>query len=272
MPSPLLVGLLGLATAVVGTMGGIGGAILLVPFLTLLGATPQQAAPLGLLMVASGSLAAAAQQLDEGIVHHRLGVTIECAATLGTVTGAVASAAVPARALEFVLAAAALGAAASGLRPARDRASTTAAPERAPIGERFASLSGVIEQDGRRLAYRAERLWAGLTLMVSAGLVSGLAGVGGGFIKTPAMSAVMGIPVKVAAATSTFAVGVTAATGLAVFVAQGRVDLTAAAAVSAGSLVGGMIGAWIQRRAPARVVSIVLSIALLGVGVLVLVR
>ena len=51
--------------------------------------------------------------------------------------------------------------------------------------------------------------------MSVAGLVSGLAGVGGGFIKTPAMSEIMHVPIKVAAATTTFTVGITAATSLA---------------------------------------------------------
>jgi hypothetical protein len=272
VPSVVLIGLLGLATAAVGTMGGIGGAILLVPLLTFAGATPQQAAPLGLLMVASGSLAAAAQQLDEGLVHHRLGITIECAATLGTVAGALASAAVPARALEFVLAFAAIGAAAASLRPPRDRRTGDTVDDDVPLGEQFASLRGVVELDGRRIAYRAQRLWLGLSFMTVAGVVSGLAGVGGGFIKTPAMSTVMRVPVKVAAATTTFAIGVTAAAGLAVFVAQGRIDPGAGAAVAAGSLAGGAIGAMVQRRVPPRVVSVVLSVVLIGVGVLVLVR
>ena len=80
-PDAVLVGL-SLATAMVGTLGGVGGAIILVPVLILLGVDPRIAAPLGILSVAAGSLAAAPRQLGEGVVHHRLGVTLEITADL----------------------------------------------------------------------------------------------------------------------------------------------------------------------------------------------
>ena len=54
-------------------------------------------------------------------------------------------------------------------------------------------------------------------------MVSGLLGVGGGFIKVPVMYAVMGVPLGVATATSNFMVGITAAAS--VFVYYGRGDL-----------------------------------------------
>ena len=47
-----------LVTAAVGAIGGLGGAILLVPALVLTGIAPRAAAPLGLVSVAAGSLAA----------------------------------------------------------------------------------------------------------------------------------------------------------------------------------------------------------------------
>lgn len=77
--TPALVAL-AIAAAGIGSLGGIGGAVLLVPLLVLLGVDPIDAAPLGVLTVASGSLAAAPQQLQEGLVHHRLGITLEIAA------------------------------------------------------------------------------------------------------------------------------------------------------------------------------------------------
>lgn len=270
MPSLLVLAALGLVTAGVGTLGGIGGAILLVPVLTFIGVTPPDAAPLGLAMVAAGSLAAAAEQLDAGIVHHRLGTVVECAATAGAVVGALASTVVPGRALEFVLAFAALGAAAAGLRPLAEREIGWPVAADTALGERFASLSGVVERDDGHTAYRARRLWAGLPLMTGAGVIAGLAGIGAGFIKTPTMTAVMHVPVKVAAATATFAVGVTSAAGLAVFAAQGRINLRATAAVAIGALIGGLVGATAQQRVPPRAVSLVLSAALVLVGILLL--
>ncbi len=47
-------------TSLVGAVGGLGGAILLVPLLVLLGISARLAAPLGLVSVAAGSLSATA--------------------------------------------------------------------------------------------------------------------------------------------------------------------------------------------------------------------
>ena len=84
--------------------------------------------------------------------------------------------------------------------------------------------------------------------MSVAGLAAGLAGVSGGFIKTPVTTEVMGVPVKVAASTTTFTVGVTSAAALIVLAFHGRIDLHHAAPVIAGSLVGGEAGARLQAR------------------------
>ncbi|MEX0767948.1 MAG: TSUP family transporter, partial [Microthrixaceae bacterium] len=72
MPSVALLCLLGAFCAFVGAIGGIGGATLLVPVLLLSNVEPRVAAPLGMLSVAAGSLAAASRQLNDGVVHHRL--------------------------------------------------------------------------------------------------------------------------------------------------------------------------------------------------------
>jgi hypothetical protein len=94
--------------------------------------------------------------------------------------------------------------------------------------------------------------------------------VSGGFIKTPATSDVMGVPIRVAASTTTFTVGITAATALVVFAVQGRIDAEPAALVVAGSLAGGMVGARVQARLSPSASRRVLSVLLLIVaGVLV---
>ena len=80
---PAVVAVLAAAAALLGSVGGIGGAALLVPVLVALGAEPTAAAPVGLVVVAAGSLAASARQLDDGTVHHRLGLTLELAAAGG---------------------------------------------------------------------------------------------------------------------------------------------------------------------------------------------
>ncbi|MEZ5239426.1 MAG: sulfite exporter TauE/SafE family protein [Microthrixaceae bacterium] len=112
----------------------------------------------------------------------------------------------------------------------------------------------------------------GLGVSATAGAISGMAGVGGGFLKTPAMSEVMHVPVKVAAATSTFTAGITAASGLLVFAGQGRIELRDSAAVLLGGLVGASLGARLQIGLPAARARIVTGLILLVVAAVVIGR
>jgi hypothetical protein len=96
--------------------------------------------------------------------------------------------------------------------------------------------------------------------------------VSGGFIKTPTTSEVMHVPVKVAAATTTFTVGITSAMALLVYEAQGRVVVSDAALVAAAALMGGTVGARLQAVLPPPLVRRALSVVLVVIGVLLIVR
>lgn len=241
-------------TGAIGSLGGLGGAVLLVPILVVAGMDASIAAPLGLVSVASVSVSAGATQLRERSVNHRLGVSIELVATAGAVIGATVSYLVPDRALEIILATVAFATAlASGRRKGlRNPPDPAYGPD--DVGERVGVLSGAYPIAGAVAPYRPRNLKLGLSFMGIAGLVAGMTGTSGGFIKTPAMSEVMHVPTKVAAATTTFTIGVTAAAALIVFAFQARVSPVAAAGVIVGSLVGGSIGARLQTRLhPARI-------------------
>lgn len=248
MAEIILLILVASATAGIGALGGLGGAVILVPTLVLLGWSPIEAAPLGLMSVAASSVAAGARQLDERSVNHRLGVTTELVATAGAVLGALAASLFPEEALVLLLAGVALAAAFFGGRrkgvrnPPRDDFGP------GEVGERVGSLAGAYPMEGGVAPYRVQRLPLGLGLMGLAGFVAGTTGASGGFIKTPATSEVMHVPTKVAAATTTFTIGVTASAALVVFALQGRIDVQQGAAVVFGGLAGGSLGAAVQAR------------------------
>jgi len=246
MPSVLVLILLGGGCAFAGALGGIGGATLLVPVLLALGVDPLLAAPLGMLSVAAGSLAAASRQLDDGVVHHRLGLSVELFASIGTVVGALASTQIPEMWLARTLGLAALVGAVAAIKRKGVRNQPVGIFDDEPSGEWPGTLGGTYSLGGAVVPYSARNVPAGLGVSVLAGVVSGLAGVGGGFMKTPAMSEVMKVPVKVAAATSTFVSGITASTALLIYAGQGRVEVRAGAAVVVGALIGGLGGARLQ--------------------------
>jgi uncharacterized membrane protein YfcA len=261
-----------MATASLGALGGLGGAVILVPLLVLTGTPAREAAPLGLLSVASGSMAAGPRQLAELTVHHRLGVTSETAASVGAVTGALLSGAVGEALLTRMLAAVAVAAAVASLR-GRDEAHAIAPEEGdGDLGEQRGTLSGTFRADGAVRRYHARNLPGALAVMSLAGLVAGIAGAGGGFIKTPATSEIMRVPVKVAAATTTFTIGITSAAALLVFAAHGRINLEHAGPVIAGSLLGGQLGARLQSKLDPAVVRRSLAIVLFVVAAILFVE
>lgn len=273
MNLPLLALLaLGAGCALAGSLGGIGGATLLVPVLLALHVEPLAAAPLGLLAVAAGSLAAAARQVDEGLVHHRLGLTVELAAGAGTVAGALASTQVSEVLLARVLGGAAIVGAVAALARKGMRNLPVGAFDADVSGEWPGTLGGQYSLGGRMVPYQARNLPAGMAASVVAGVVAGLSGVGGGFVKTPAMSEIMKVPVKVAGATTTFTLGLTATTGLLIYAAQGRLELRDGAAVVAGALAGGVLGARLQSRLAATVVRRLTGVLLLVVAAVVIGR
>ena len=252
---------------------GLGGAILLVPLLALTGTPASEAAPLGLISVAAGSIAAGGLQLAERTVNHRLGVTTELAATLGATMGALGSGLVGDTVLTIGLAVVAAAAALVMLLRTSTKGEST--PQDRTVGEWPGQIAGVAPAArmaaGGGVVYEARRIPTGLGLMWVSGVVAGVAGASGGFIKTPVTTEVMGIPLKIAASTTTFTIGVTAAAGLVVFALQGRIDPFAAAAVIAGSLIGGQVGAALQARAPTSIIRRGLGGLLLLIAVLLVV-
>jgi uncharacterized membrane protein YfcA len=263
---------LSLLAACLGAMGGLGGAILLVPALVLTGMTAAAAAPLGLLCVASGSLAAAPRQLLERTVNHRIGVVIELVASAGAVTGALLSGLVSEAVLTRGLAVVALAAAYVGVRRTGLRNPPNPDCTDADVGERVGSLSGAYRLGDAVAPYRTTHLPRGLGLMALSGFVAGTSGASGGFIKTPTLNELMHVPVRVAAATTTFTVGITSAAALLVFALQDRIDTTLAGPVIAGSLLGGLLGAKVQSRLPPLVIRRGLCALLVVVAAVLAVR
>jgi uncharacterized protein len=268
----LIIGLLAFGTATFGAIGGLGGAVILVPALVLLGWSPLEAAPVGIAMSAAGALAAVPRQTLSGLTNHRLGVALEIPASVAAAGGALLSVLAPERGLQYVLGAATVAAAlAGGLRRGQRNLPLEGADLREVRDRRGRLASAYPDQRGRAVPYEVRRLPLGAGLIGGAGLLAGLTGVSGGFIKTPVMSEVMHVPVKVAGATSMFMVGVTSAVTVAVYTSQGRITSAIAPAVI-GGLLGGRAGGAIQPRLAAPVVRRLLSAVLVIVGVVLVVR
>lgn len=85
-------------------------------------------------------------------------------------------------------------------------------------------------------------LWLPLLVGLLTGIISSVLGVGGGFIRMPALVYLIGCPTVVAVGTDLFEVMITGAYGAFTFGVKGRVDLIAAMWMLVGAAVGAQIG------------------------------
>jgi uncharacterized membrane protein YfcA len=97
-------------------------------------------------------------------------------------------------------------------------------------------------------AYEIRRYPLGLGTSLLAGGFSGLLGIGGGPIKVPIMYLFMGVPLRVATATSNFMIGVTAATSAYIYYGRGDIPLHIAAPIVIGVFGGSLLGARLAPR------------------------
>ena len=118
----------------------------------------------------------------------------------------------------------------------------------------------------------ATGLWAGLGISFIAGIMSGMLGIGGGVFKVPALHLLCRVPIKAAAATSNFMIGVTATASAFLYFGRGEVRPALTAAIVLGVLAGSALGSIVNRYVRGRVVSQLFAALLLAVAVQMLFR
>ncbi|MFF9349441.1 sulfite exporter TauE/SafE family protein [Streptomyces sp. NPDC014734] len=213
-------------TAVGLALGGLGGggSVLAVPALIyLLGFAPAAATTAGLLIVVVTSLTGLLAHAREGGVRWRTGGLFAAAGIVpAAVTGAL-SARIPPGVLTAAFAVLAVVAAVRMIRP------RPAPAERDP---------------GDVSSGRAARAGAGL------GAVTGLLGVGGGFLAVPALVTVLALPMSAAVGTSLLVITVNSAAALATRLAT---PVPLDWAVIAPFTAAAVLGAWDGRRLAAKI-------------------
>lgn len=276
----LLLAALGAGSGLLGALVGIGGGVVIVPSLVIgLGVSMQDAVAISLVSVVATSTAAGSVYVKEGLANMRLGMTLEIATTLGGMSGGLVAVVVSPSILAALFAAMLVVTAAllvRGKDPSHHAArgahasGADATPEEEPRGwEERGTLAGAYHDTafGKLVAYRAERLGFGSSVAFVAGAMSGLLGVGGGFLKVPAMTLGMRVPLRVAAATSNFMIGVTAISSLTVYVARGYLRPMLAVPLVVGVIGGSLAGTKLGHRVSVRWLRVILAVVLVGVAV-----
>ncbi|MFA5162594.1 MAG: sulfite exporter TauE/SafE family protein [Elusimicrobiales bacterium] len=260
---------LGAAVGALGAAFGIGGGIFIVPALVIYFGQPIHCAVASsLITIIAVSSAAAAVNVERGLANMRLGLSLEISTAAGALGGAYVSAFMPERALKLVFSFFLLAMSASMLK--RGLAALKSGAERVPPRDAASGALGGQYEDaasGRMVSYGVKRLPAAAAVSVLAGAVSGLLGIGGGIIQVPLMNIVCGVPLKAAAATSNFMLGVTAASSAAVFLRRGLVPPEITAPLVIGVLGGSALGMRLLHRGKSEKLQIAFSALVLAAAI-----
>lgn len=262
---------LGALGGMLGALLGLGGGVFLVPALTLVYGLPfREAAGVGLMTVIATSSVVSAQRAGDGTINMRLGIVLEIATTLGGLTGVLTAQTLSQRTLRLTFGFMALVIAAVMFRQINRRD----VPPADDVEHDTGWLDGRFDaaQTGTSVVYRVKRLPLALITSFFAGNVSGLLGIGGGILKVPVLTSWCGVPLRVAATTSSLMIGVTAAASAPLYYAAGEIPALYAAASVLGVMVGTRAGFWVAERARARSLKVLLGLVLVFVAVTMLVR
>jgi len=251
-----------LVSALSGTLGamvGLGGGVFMVPiFSAFLGVPIKFAIAASALAVIVNSLGGASVYLQHRMVNLRLALLMLVATALGAIFGALLVASAPVNALRLVFS---LALYAMIVLLSLQRATTrpvTTGSDRFQLATNFfdPAVGGVV-------SYIPQHVLLGTASSTIAGLLSGLLGVGGGFVQVPLMNVLMRVPVKAAAATSAYMIGVTVVGSVLLYYANALLVPQVAVPAALGVFLGSQVGSRLGRRVHGRWLKRVLMAILL---------
>ncbi len=251
----LLLLLIGFTVGVCGGFFGIGGAWIVTPALNIFGFPMPYAIGTDLAHIGGKSIVSTVRHGKFGNVDVRLAVAMIAGTTLGMELGAM-----------LVMRLESMGLAESVIRKiyiaflflvgsyvlcdylshVRRRRAAAAAGAPPPAGEATFAQRLQRIRIPPMIHFKTSRitcsLWLPVMVGFTTGVVASVLGVGGGFIRMPALIYLVGCPTLVAVGTDLFEVMITGAYGAFTYGVKGRVDLLAAVWMLVGAAAGAQLG------------------------------
>jgi uncharacterized protein len=236
-----------------GLLGG-GGSILTVPvFVYLLGFTPKTAIAMSLPVVGATSLVGALGHWRAGNVRLRTALTFGACAMLGSFAGARLARHMTGQAQLVLLAIVMLGSAVTMFR------ARPADEDELPRAVDALALGG---------GTLALVLWVGLAV----GVLTGLVGVGGGFLIVPALVVLGRIPIKQSVGTSLLVIAMNAASAFAGYLGTVDVEWRFVSLFTGVAMVGILVGTRLVRHVSAAELKRAFAVFLVLMATLIIVQ
>ncbi len=272
----LMLVLVAIAAGFLGSLAGLGGGVVIVPVLVVFFQVPfVDAVGASAISVLATSAATGSAYVKDRLTDLRIGMFLEIATVPGALIGATATIFLARSNLVSLLLVGLglvlLASVPGNLRKVREGTTGPAVPD--DRSKRLGLSGSYFDLHlHREVPYNAGRTTPALGVMFAAGLVSGLFGIGSGVLKVQALERYLGLPIKVATATSNFMIGVTVAATSGVLLSAGYIDPVIAAPVALGTAAGSFVGSWLFPGLSSRVVQGVFLTILIVLAVEIILR
>lgn len=266
--------LTGVAAGLVGSITGLGGAVVITPVLAILFGVPlEYAAGASLVATIATSSGAASAYIKDKITNIRIGMSLEIATTLGAIFGALSAAFVYSHNLAYLLFIVFGVTVMLSVFPMIRSKPKTYGKNKDWTTDFFQLKGKYYDKASRKVInYAGVRWFLGEGVMFAAGIISGLLGVGSGVLKVLGMDLGMHLPIKVSTATSDFMIGVTAVTGSAIYWSLGYIKPLLVAPVIIGVLIGAFFGSKIMEAEKVSRIKTIFTIVLIVIAVEMILR
>lgn len=260
----LIMFVIGLITALVGSVAGLGGGVILVPVLLFLSdhfasfnwVTPQTIVGISLVVMIFTGMSSAISYMKHQRVDKKIGLVFLSGSIPGGILGSWLNQFFETDGFSLFFGIVMIAVSLLFFIPRR------------PSGHSLfkTGMSREKTVDGKVYKYRMP-FWVGFFLSFCVGMLSGLLGIGGGSLMVPAMILLLNIPPHIATATSMFMIFFASITSSATHVLLGHVEWSHTLWFIPGAYLGGTLGAWVNRRLDGQVVERFLRVLLVLIGI-----
>lgn len=285
-------------------VAGVGGGVMFVPLASALFAIHVDfVRGAGLMVALVGAIAAAPALMERRLSRIRISIPLALAGSVGSVIGARLGLLVPENAIMLALAILMLAVAGQTAyqgwrdyrrqnRLAADGGNERSTPSPTAAGTADTAPANLNEPtnvppeglsarlvrswglygsyldpgSGEEVSWQARRIVPAMVLFIGIGMIGGALGVGAGWANVPVLASLMGLPVKMAAATSGLIIVANSGAAAWVYLRQGALDPLIVMPAVAGMIAGTRVGARLLGRARPETVRLLVVTVLVLAG------
>jgi uncharacterized protein len=251
---------------------GVGGGVLFVPIVgSFFPFHLDFVRGAGLLVAMASALAAGPSLLKNGMANLRLAMPLALAASISSIGGAKLGLALPANIVQIALGVTILGIATLMISAKKSEFPHVAQPD--SLSQKL-GIQGVFHDaiSGKDMPWHIHRTPMGLVLFLIIGFLGGLFGVGAGWANVPGLNLLMGVPLKVAAGTSSMILAMASSSATWYYLDNGAILPMVAVPSVIGMMMGARIGAHLLTVLKASVIRKMVIAILLFAGVRTLLK